>query len=127
MNCTNCGYNNAPGTIYCGNCGNPLSVNNGMNQIGSVTFSRKSSFVGCVMPFDIFIDNVYIKSLGNGETVTIPVYYGQHQINIKFTPGEGAVQMITIDDAHRNFNIATEIKMGFFVSKAKIVSVTCYN
>ena len=53
-----------------------------MNGKYKLTLTRKKNFVGCLVKFDIYIDDVKVGKIKNGETVTLDVDAGSHKISI---------------------------------------------
>ena len=53
-----------------------------MNGKYKLTLTRKKNFVGCLVKYDIYIDDVKVGKIKNGETVTLDVDAGSHKISI---------------------------------------------
>lgn len=104
MNCKNCGYTLFENEQYCRNCGNHISVQN--TQINyqqqnnytnlsisnnsnkcKLTLRRKKAFVASLVAFEIYIDNVKVGKIKNGQTIEVEITIGNHEISInKNTP-----------------------------------------
>jgi hypothetical protein len=112
--CPKCGSQNGPSSTFCGQCGTslqpaaqgaPLSIPpipGGPPALpaapptlpqqppafgpATVTVSRTSNFSGAARHYNIFLDNVEIMSLKNGETHTVQVQPGNHFIYAKMDP-----------------------------------------
>ncbi|MBE6161101.1 MAG: hypothetical protein E7158_02620 [Firmicutes bacterium] len=52
------------------------------NVTYKLTLNRKKSFVGCLIGFDIYIDNKKVTKIKNGQTVEISVPAGNHLISV---------------------------------------------
>ena len=125
MNCPNCGnYNN--GTNFCTNCGaqlinanNNINTNINNNQVGQITFVRPKKFYGMAIKFKLFIDGVQVGELANGSSVSFPIYYGAHRIEVKQHVNYGMKDII-INDYQNNITFTCTVKMGLFVNKIEI-------
>ncbi|MBQ9012267.1 MAG: hypothetical protein IJ105_03800 [Bacilli bacterium] len=61
---------------------NNQSINNEIPQKYKLTLTRKKSFVGGMVGFDIYIDNVKVGKIKNGKTVELEITGGEHIISI---------------------------------------------
>ena len=127
MNCLRCGMSNLDNAMYCSGCGNPISTNqiNGQES-GSITIIRPKNFFGCLVAYDVFVDNYYLGQVKNGETKQFLLYYGNHNIVIKHGINSGS-QLITISNAQRNLVFECPIQMGIVTSKILFRLVNFYN
>lgn len=106
MMCPNCGMPNDSTAKFCGKCGtllqnmeqpvnNQQSFNNNYQPINNnqsfnngsfrLTLTRPKSFVGSLITFKIFIDNVQVGTIKNGETTVLNVQAGNHTISFNNT------------------------------------------
>lgn len=93
------------------------------NNYGMVNINRIHQFKGSLIKFDVYIDNQFAGSLKNGETLNIPVYYGNHMVSLK-TIDETVNQQVLLSDNQRNFNIECNCKMGLLTGRPNITN--CY-
>ena len=94
--------------------GQPM-MNQGFNNppgVGTLTIIRPNNFVGCLIPYDVYVDNYLLGTVPNGEQRTFQLYYGSHLVTIKQGLGTGN-QQILINDETRNLMFNCPIKMGF--------------
>ncbi len=132
MNCLRCGKVNPDNAMYCTSCGNPLS--NGQSpasqvsqpELGSITIIRPKNFYGCLIAYDVFIDNYYMGQVKNGETKQFQVYYGNHNIVIKQGLNSGS-QMVTIHSTQRNFVFNCPLQVGLVTCTILFHCVNIYN
>jgi len=47
-----------------------------------LTLKRQKNFVGCLVDFDVYIDNIKVGKIKNGETLVLEVDAGVHEISI---------------------------------------------
>jgi hypothetical protein len=87
MFCKQCGTKAEDGVKFCTSCGAALEIavaNNGpvMTQAepAKVIIIRLKKFTGSIRTINVFIDGIEAARLKNGETVTIDVNAGKHQI-----------------------------------------------
>ena len=114
MICPTCGMQNENNAKFCGRCGtqlqsmeqpmnnhqsngaflnnnqsnNNMFPNNNQNFNGSnfkLTLNRPKSFVGSLIKFKIFIDDIQVGTIKNGETVVLNVQGGAHTISFNKT------------------------------------------
>lgn len=109
------------------------AMNNGQynvqanNQlVGSITINRPSSFMGCLIPYDVFVDNCFIGTVANGETKQFPLYYGSHFVELKHGLNGGSQQII-INDTQKNLVFECKLKMGLVTNKIDFKLVNYYN
>lgn len=126
MICSKCGNFNNENASYCANCGNPLSNNKINTQTGSITFIRPNSFFGCLIPFEIYIDNLKVASLPNNSNVSIPVTYGQHLITLKQLLNKGQYN-VTVLENQKYLTFECKLKLGFFVNHIVINLLNFHN
>lgn len=117
MNCPKCGTLNDTSAKFCMTCGYSMQVNNQSQpmtnqlQIGTITIIRPKNFYGCLIDYDVYIDNYFMGSIPNGEQRTFQLYFGMHQVIIKQGLGSGS-QQILINEQTRNLVFNCSIKMG---------------
>lgn len=121
MICPNCGMDNDNDRVKCISCGSD-AIN-----IGSITIQRPSDFVGCLIPFDIFVDNVFIGNVANGETKSFPLYLGGHVLTIKAGFNKSEPVNLMISPQQRNLVFNAKVNMGFFKSTIDIQFIQFYN
>lgn len=88
MFCTNCGNSIKENNKFCTNCGKEIIISNysvitntSKNiTSGTITIHRLNSFVGCIAPIDIYIDERKVGTLENDKFITIPISLGSHKI-----------------------------------------------
>lgn len=93
MICPTCGMQNENNAKFCGRCGTQLQsmeqpMNNHQNFSNGnfkLTLNRPKSFVGSLIKFKIFIDDVQVGTIKNGETVVLNVQTGAHTISFNKT------------------------------------------
>ena len=90
------------------------------NQVGQLTIIRDKNFVGMAIAFKIFVDGVEVGKLKNGETVTYPIYYGQHRVEIKQHMNYGFKDII-IADWKPNVVLHCYVKMGILTNSIEII------
>ncbi len=80
----NNGFSNNSNNSYTNNMNynQPLNEN---NLSFNLTITREKEFAGSLIKFKIFIDNVEVGKIKNGETVTLRVQCGQHTISFNNT------------------------------------------
>ena len=54
-------------------------MNNGKFKL---TLKRQKNFVGCLVDFDVYIDNIKVGKIKNGEILVLEVDAGVHEISI---------------------------------------------
>lgn len=121
MRCPNCGMDNDEGMARCISCGSDA-----MN-IGSITIQRPNNFFGILIPYDIYVDNVFIGNVANGETKSFPIYLGQHVLTVKQGFNKSEPVNLMISPQQRNLVFNCPIKIGFFVSKIEVQFINFYN
>ncbi len=110
MNCKKCGSPILENEQYCRNCGESVltleNQNNNVQQVNNINNSvvngtnmqtninnnisstyklilrRKKAFAGWAATFDIYIDNVLVGKVKNGQTIELEVSSGVHQISV---------------------------------------------
>jgi methionyl-tRNA synthetase len=85
MFCVNCGTELPEGSNFCSRCGaklTPLSTNIDTDSNGEclLVVERKSSFMGMALKFKAYIDGNLVKELSNGETFSLPLKNGKHNL-----------------------------------------------
>lgn len=107
-----------------------FGTNYGMNMnnmvIGSVTISRPKSVFGCALNYNVYIDNIYMGKIKNGETVQYNIGFGQHIIEIQHGTNKGKTNFI-ISENQRNLVLKASLKLGIFVNKIKFEVINFYN
>lgn len=126
MICTKCGLENAANAQFCYNCGQQFNLNNYNQQMGTIILNRPNSFFGCLIPFDVYIDNVKVASLSNNSSVQIPVSYGTHQLELKQFLNNGKC-LILVNENQKNLVFQCSIEFGLLVNSIKIVLLNFYN
>ncbi len=121
MRCPNCGMDNDEGRTKCISCGSDA-----MN-VGSITIQRPNNFVGCLVPYDIYVDNVFIGNVSNGDTKKFPLYLGTHVLTIKQTLNSSEPVNIMLTPQQRNLVFNCPMKMGLLKNKIEVQFVSYYN
>lgn len=114
--CQKCGSKNESSSAFCGQCGTPMGnpaqsspppmpsmpppVPQQPPRLGqtSITIQRPSQFAS-VRTYKIFLDNVEILAVKNGETKTVPVKPGSHSIFAKVEPLRSLTIQFTIAES----------------------------
>ncbi len=130
MQCNKCGTFVQDGA-FCPACGNQLNTmnqpmnNNQVNQnnVGTITVFRIKQFKGALIPFHVYIDNVYIGDVKSEVTLPYNVYYGHHQVVFKSTEKD-VIQEVDINEFTPRVTITVEAKFGLIAAKPSIISVT---
>lgn len=115
MYCHNCGTELPDEAKFCTNCGTPVS--NSMQQLeedyqdGTLRITRQSVFMARAIKTKVYVDSVFMDSVGDGQTIFIPLEPGSHVVELK-TPGNGGTS--------RNFNLKSgqEIALQFKLTMA---------
>ena len=89
---------------------------------GTVNVIRQKQFVGSLIPFDVYVDNQYAGSIKNGNTLSFPVYYGNHIISIQ-TVDKTVNQQILLSDTSRVANIECNCSMGFLTGRPNLIRI----
>ncbi len=116
MICSKCGNNNVEGANFCTNCASPLNQPPAISanpQTGSITITRPKKFLGCAVPYTVYIDGYLIGTVKNNQSVSFPVYYGNHNIRINCGMGIGESQFV-INDEYRHLVFNCPMRLGAF-------------
>lgn len=97
-------------------------MNNGKFKL---TLNRKKNFVGCLVGFDVYIDNIKVGKIKNGETLVLEVDAGVHEISIhKKNPTKVTITGDTTADVvvfgSNNFGITNINGEGFIQNNSGI-------
>ena len=92
MKCKKCGNQILENEQYCRNCGESINVldsqsnfsqpANNINSKYKLTIIRKKAFAGWAATFNIYIDNVLVGKIKNGQKIDLEITGGDHQISI---------------------------------------------
>ena len=92
MFCSNCGFQINQNEKFCGHCGECLNNNQQNIQTSNInnatyrlTLTRPKNFVASLVKFKIYIDNIEVGTIKNGETVVLNVTSGNHVISFNKT------------------------------------------
>lgn len=55
-----------------------------MNEVRYLNLKRESRFTGCVVPYEIYIDDKHVADLENGAEISIPLDFLEHKFYMKF-------------------------------------------
>lgn len=91
------------------------------NNVGSVNIIRDRQFKGSLITFEIYIDNQLAGSVDSGQTLNVPVYYGNHVVSIKTIDKTVDLQVL-LSDTQRNFYVQVNCKMGFITGRPNVIN-----
>lgn len=120
MKCYKCGNEVREDEKFCSGCGAKSELADAPR--GKIIIKRKKSFLGCAIPFSIFIDGVKKESISNGKTVVIDCLYGTHKVSFN-SDKDKENREITISESKQSVTLNIKPKFGLIVGKAKIFSV----
>ena len=80
--CKYCG-NELQDGAFCQNCGNKVDDIIAPQNNSCITVYRKSSFAGMATDFEIFVDNMKLGNIKNGQSVIYEMSAGVHSIFVK--------------------------------------------
>lgn len=116
------GMNQMP--MYNGQLGASQPVMN--NGMGTITFNRTNSMLGFALVFTVIVDGNVMGKIKRGETLTLNIPYGIHNLQLK--SGLSKVDStITIGDNSRNLVFKCYVGMGFLQGNVKLELVNYYN
>ena len=121
MYCLNCGKKLEIGEKFCKNCGNKTKYHD-ENGIGKIIISRVNKYTGCLIDFEVFIDEDKVGVLKNGNALTYQMPYGIYNVRISFM-NSSANEQVTISEAKKEVEITVTVKMGLLAGKPHISSV----
>ncbi|WML45442.1 hypothetical protein [Neobacillus sp. PS3-40] len=70
----------------------------------TIRLKRTSQFANCLRKFKIFLNNVHVNDIGDGEEVVIPIEKGHHELYI-------AIDWVKSKTFDININDGQEIKL----------------
>ena len=117
MYCTNCGKELSEGSVFCTGCGLKIGEEGCLIKV-----TRLKKVFGFAITFTVYIDDILIGRLGNGDTVERMVPSGTHKVSIKSLE-KTLDQEVTLDDAHKEVDITVSIGMGVIAGRVKLESV----
>lgn len=122
VRCTSCDYvmDTPPVEAKCPKCDADIPL----FRDACVQIYRKKSFWGFPLPIKIYIDNIPYKSLWAGQSIRIPLRYGQHSIQFGgFLLKRSAPTRINFTTKSRNLYTKIGVNFGFV---NKCYSEFCY-
>ncbi len=126
MTCPNCGNNCPDQTVFCSHCGCPLVHQTpSIQNFGNITIIRPSKFLGCAVNYKIYIDGVLVGKIPNNNTMSYPVCYGYHNLQIYCGMGSGQTQVL-ITPENPNVSFHCPMHMGLFSNTIDILPVNPY-
>ncbi|MCD8501947.1 MAG: hypothetical protein LRY71_10060 [Bacillaceae bacterium] len=69
-----------------------------MRAEGKLTLSRTSQFFNKARKFKIFLDNVHVEDIRDGEEIVIPITEGEHEVYIKLDWARSKVYKFRMKD-----------------------------
>lgn len=120
MKCSKCGNEIREDEKFCSGCGAKSEFAD--MPRGKIIIKRKKSFVGCVIPFSVYIDGVQKESINNGKTLIFDVIYGTHVVHFNSLKDKENRE-ITISENKQSVTFNIKAKFGLVVGKAKITNV----
>lgn len=99
MFCQHCRAQIPDGSKFCSNCGGQVTIDSYSVQQeapGTLRVSRQSAFMATAISTKIFINGEQKASVGNADTVSIPLEAGQYTVELKTPGNKGISQSITI-------------------------------
>ena len=79
INCPECGREVSDKALTCPHCGNPINLKTEI----PVRFTRRSKFNGGALKFVVYVDAMMVGKVGNGESFTVKLMQGNHQIDVE--------------------------------------------
>ena len=122
MYCKNCGCKIEIGETFCKNCGSKTEYSD-KSKLGTISITRAKKYVGCLIDFDVYLDDSRIGTLKNGATLTYEVPLGEHEITIKTMTETPTTQKITLTENKRNVKLTVKLKMGLVMGKPSIENI----
>lgn len=84
--CSSCGAPLEEDAKFCEKCGAAQTVGQSDNrQPAKIQLSRKWRLVDCIFDEEVYIDNVKVGAISNGQTKTFDVVPGSHKLQLKMT------------------------------------------
>jgi len=120
VKCSKCGNEIKENEKFCKGCGAKSEFAD--MPRGKIIIKRKKSFVGCAIPFSIYIDGVQKESISNGKTCVFDCIYGTHTVHFN-SMKDKENREITINENKESVTFNIKTKFGLVVGKAKIISV----
>ena len=121
MYCQNCGNILNPNSNFCGSCGTSLQANV-LPTGGKITVVRPKKFVGCAIPFKVFIGETFIGTLTNNSSVSYDVPFGEYMVVLKSVE-KNVMQPAVLNENQREIIIEVVPKVGLLAARPNIISV----
>ena len=111
MKCPRCGNAiNLAASGACPQCGAEISV----EQPATITLYRMGNFYGAANGFGIYINEQPYGAIGNKETLTIPLPYGEYKIHVVCGMNRKCNDpVIKLSAEDPNVCLKVHMKMGF--------------
>ncbi len=122
MYCKSCGVKIEVDEMFCKNCGNKTDYQD-KDNLGIFNINRKKSFVGCVINFDVYVDETKVGTLKNGGNINCNIPLGEHEVKISNPTGNVITQNIILTKDKRTVKINVKVKMGLLAGKANIIDL----
>lgn len=120
MYCLKCGKELKVGEKFCENCGEKTQYAD--MKFGKITFKRDNNYIGCAIPFKIFIDGEKKGSLSAGGKLSFDYPVGEHEIALN-SLNDKSLRTITLGENEVTVNVGIRMFALSFTAKGKIKSV----
>jgi hypothetical protein len=112
IRCPRCGNPvNLSASGACPQCSAPLSV----DAPASISIYRMGNFYGAANGFGIYINEQPYGAIGNRETLTFPLPYGEYKIHVVCGMNRKCNDpVITLSESDTNVCLKVHMKAGFF-------------
>ena len=90
INCPECGREVSDKALSCPHCGNPI---NQKTEV-PVVFKRESKFNGGAFKFVVYVDAMMVGKAGSGESFSVKLMQGNHQIDVEGINPLGSVKHV---------------------------------
>ncbi len=94
--------------------------------MGKLNIVRKKSFVGCIIPFTVFVDGTELGKLNNNTTLSFDLSFGQHQVILKST-GKGVEQVVDLSSNQVICDMQISPKFGLITAVPKVAGISYRN
>ena len=124
MYCQNCGAKISKGQNFCTSCGKNIGISMNLEnkKMGSITFHRVSRFIGCIIDFEVYINEQRIGILKNGDDLKVKLPIGKYRVTFSFWSGSNT-QEIEITNDNPNIYAKVKLEVGIFINRPKIIEI----